>query len=118
MHTSGGFLTQTSYTHFNIFDLKPETDVYWCTADIGWVTGHTYIVYGPLSNGATQVVYEGTPTSPNEHRAETCGGTRRSTRPIPPTLLNLSIPSIRCSSCTPPEPPASPKASCTPRAAS
>lgn len=68
VHTSGGFLTQTSYTHFNIFDLKPETDVYWCTADIGWVTGHTYIVYGPLSNGATQVVYEGTPTSPNEHR--------------------------------------------------
>lgn len=63
VHTSGGFLTQTSYTHFNIFDLKPETDVYWCTADIGWVTGHTYIVYGPLSNGATQVVYEGTPTS-------------------------------------------------------
>jgi len=68
MHTSGGFLTQASYTHFNVFDIKPETDVYWCTADIGWVTGHTYIVYGPLSNGATQVVYEGTPNSPNEHR--------------------------------------------------
>jgi acetyl-CoA synthetase len=68
MHTSGGFLTQTSFTHHNVFDLKPETDVYWCTADIGWVTGHTYIVYGPLSNGATQVVYEGTPASPNEHR--------------------------------------------------
>jgi len=51
-----------------VFDIKPETDVYWCTADIGWVTGHTYIVYGPLSNGATQVVYEGTPNSPNEHR--------------------------------------------------
>ncbi|MBB2992159.1 acetyl-CoA synthetase [Mycolicibacterium iranicum] len=68
MHTSAGYLTQSSYTHFNVFDLKPETDVYWCTADIGWVTGHTYIVYGPLSNGVTQVVYEGTPASPNEHR--------------------------------------------------
>ena len=68
MHTSGGFLTQASYTHYNVFDLKPETDVFWCTADIGWVTGHTYIVYGPLSNGVTQVVYEGTPASPTEHR--------------------------------------------------
>ncbi len=68
MHTSGGYLTQASYTHYNVFDIKPATDVYWCTADIGWVTGHTYIVYGPLSNGATQVVYEGTPNSPNEHR--------------------------------------------------
>jgi acetyl-CoA synthetase len=68
VHTSGGYLTQSSYTHFNIFDVKPESDVYWCTADIGWVTGHTYIVYGPLSNGVTEVVYEGTPTSPDEHR--------------------------------------------------
>ena len=68
MHTTGGYLTQASYTHYNVFDVKPETDVYWCTADIGWVTGHTYIVYGPLSNGVTQVVYEGTPTSPTEHR--------------------------------------------------
>jgi acetyl-CoA synthetase len=68
MHTTGGYLTQSSYTHFNVFDVKPETDVFWCTADIGWVTGHTYIVYGPLSNGVTQVVYEGTPASPNEHR--------------------------------------------------
>ena len=68
MHTTGGYLTQASYTHYNVFDVKPETDVYWCTADIGWVTGHTYIVYGPLSNGVTQVVYEGTPASPNEHR--------------------------------------------------
>src|ERR1700687_481563 len=68
MHTCGGYLTQASYTHFNVFDIKPDTDVFWCTADIGWVTGHTYIVYGPLSNGATQVVYEGTPNSPNEHR--------------------------------------------------
>ena len=68
MHTSGGYLTQASYTHYNVFDIKPETDVYWCTADIGWVTGHTYIVYGPLSNGATQVLYEGTPASPDEHR--------------------------------------------------
>ena len=68
IHTSGGYLTQASYTHYNVFDIKPETDIYWCTADIGWVTGHTYIVYGPLSNGATQVVYEGTPASPDEHR--------------------------------------------------
>jgi acetyl-CoA synthetase len=68
MHTSGGYLTQVSYTHHYVFDIKPETDVYWCTADIGWVTGHSYIAYGPLSNGATQVVYEGTPASPDEHR--------------------------------------------------
>lgn len=67
VHTSGGFLTQASYSHHNVFDIKAD-DVYWCTADIGWVTGHTYIVYGPLSNGVTQVVYEGTPTSPTEHR--------------------------------------------------
>jgi acetyl-CoA synthetase len=68
IHTSGGYLTQASYTHYNVFDIKPEADIFWCTADIGWVTGHTYIVYGPLSNGATQVVYEGTPASPDEHR--------------------------------------------------
>jgi acetyl-CoA synthetase len=68
MHTSGGFLTQSSFTHHSIFDIKPETDVFWCTADIGWVTGHTYSVYGPLSNGVTQILYEGTPTSPTEHR--------------------------------------------------
>jgi len=68
IHTTGGYLTQSSYTHHYVFDIKPETDVYWCTADIGWVTGHTYITYGPLSNGATQILYEGTPASPNEHR--------------------------------------------------
>ncbi|MFE6863883.1 acetate--CoA ligase [Nocardia sp. NPDC057668] len=68
LHTSGGYLTQTSYTHHNVFDHKAGTDVYWCTADIGWVTGHSYIVYGPLSNRATQVVYEGTPNFPDEHR--------------------------------------------------
>ncbi|MCP2299225.1 Acetyl-coenzyme A synthetase N-terminus, partial [Nocardia amikacinitolerans] len=61
LHTSGGYLTQASYTHHYVFDHKPGQDVYWCTADIGWVTGHSYIVYGPLSNRATQVVYEGTP---------------------------------------------------------
>ncbi|MFM5951994.1 MAG: acetate--CoA ligase, partial [Micrococcales bacterium] len=61
LHTSGGYLTQASYTHRNIFDLHPETDVYWCTADIGWITGHSYVAYGPLANGATQVLYEGTP---------------------------------------------------------
>ncbi|MFF0529283.1 acetate--CoA ligase [Nocardia amikacinitolerans] len=68
LHTSGGYLTQASYTHHYVFDHKPGQDVYWCTADIGWVTGHSYIVYGPLSNRATQVVYEGTPNSPTEHR--------------------------------------------------
>jgi acetyl-CoA synthetase len=68
VHTSGGYLTQASYTHYNVFDIKPETDVFWCTADIGWVTGHTYGVYGPLSNGVTQVIYEGTPSTPSQHR--------------------------------------------------
>ena len=68
VHTTGGYLTQASYTHYNVFDVKAESDVYWCTADIGWVTGHTYIVYGPLSNGVTQVLYEGTPSSPTQHR--------------------------------------------------
>jgi acetyl-CoA synthetase len=68
LHTSGGYLTQTSYTHRNVFDLRPESDVYWCTADIGWVTGHSYIVYGPLANGATQVIYEGTPDTPHQGR--------------------------------------------------
>jgi acetyl-CoA synthetase len=68
LHTSGGYLTQASYTHHAVFDLKPETDVYWCTADIGWVTGHSYIVYGPMSNGATQVMYEGTPDTPHTGR--------------------------------------------------
>ena len=74
VHTSGGYLTQASFTHYNVFDVKPETDIFWCTADIGWVTGHTYIVYGPLSNGVTQVVYEGTPASP------TCTATSRSSK--------------------------------------
>ena len=54
LHTSGGYLTQAAYTHYNVFDIKPESDVYWCTADVGWITGHTYIVYGPLANGATR----------------------------------------------------------------
>jgi len=68
MHTTGGYLTQTAVTHRDTFDLKPETDVYWCTADVGWVTGHSYIVYGPLVNGTTQVIYEGTPDSPHKGR--------------------------------------------------
>ena len=67
-HTTGGYLTQAAYTHLNVFDLKPETDVYWCTADIGWITGHSYVVYGPLVNGATQVIYEGTPDTPDRGR--------------------------------------------------
>jgi len=68
LHTTGGYLTQAAYTHHAVFDLKPETDVYWCTADVGWVTGHSYIVYGPLANGATQVMYEGTPDTPHQGR--------------------------------------------------
>jgi acetyl-CoA synthetase len=68
LHTSGGYLTQTAFTHWNVFDLKPDTDVYWCTADIGWVTGHSYIVYGPLANRVTQVIYEGTPDTPHKGR--------------------------------------------------
>jgi acetyl-CoA synthetase len=68
LHTTGGYLTQVAWTHHAVFDLKPDTDVYWCTADIGWVTGHSYIVYGPLANGATQVMYEGTPDTPHRGR--------------------------------------------------
>ncbi|HKY16803.1 MAG TPA: acetate--CoA ligase [Microthrixaceae bacterium] len=64
MHTTGGYLTQIAFTHRYVFDLKPETDVYWCAADVGWVTGHSYIVYGPLANGATSLLYEGTPDTP------------------------------------------------------
>ncbi|HUQ63807.1 MAG TPA: acetate--CoA ligase [Acidimicrobiales bacterium] len=68
MHTSGGYLTQAAFTHKYVFDLHAESDVYWCAADIGWVTGHTYIVYGPLANGATSVMYEGSPDHPNKDR--------------------------------------------------
>jgi acetyl-CoA synthetase len=68
LHTTGGYLTGAAYTHWAVFDLKPETDVYWCTADVGWVTGHSYLVYGPLANGATGVIYEGTPDSPEKGR--------------------------------------------------
>ncbi|MEZ5239901.1 MAG: AMP-binding protein [Microthrixaceae bacterium] len=66
MHTSGGYLTQVAWTHRAVFDLKDEADVYWCAADVGWVTGHSYIVYGPLANGATSVLYEGTPDTAGE----------------------------------------------------
>jgi len=65
LHTTGGYLTQTSFTHKNVFDLHEGQDVYWCTADVGWITGHSYVVYGPLANGATQVIYEGTPDTPD-----------------------------------------------------
>jgi len=67
-HTTGGYLTQAAYTHKVIFDIKPESDIYWCTADVGWITGHTYMVYGPLINGSTQVIYEGTPDTPHKGR--------------------------------------------------
>ncbi len=68
MHTTGGYLTHVTYTHKYVFDLNPEKDIYWCTADVGWITGHSYIVYGPLSNGATQVMYEGVPNYPGNDR--------------------------------------------------
>jgi acetyl-CoA synthetase len=68
MHTTGGYLTQVAYTHRYVFDLQPDEDVYWCAADIGWVTGHSYIVYGPLANRATSVMYEGVPNFPAEDR--------------------------------------------------
>jgi acetyl-CoA synthetase len=68
LHTTGGYLTQVAFTHYAVFDLKAPSDVFWCTADIGWVTGHSYIVYGPLANGATQVMYEGTPDTPHRGR--------------------------------------------------
>ncbi|MEM9515280.1 MAG: acetate--CoA ligase [Actinomycetota bacterium] len=68
MHTTGGYLTHVTYTHKYVFDLHADTDVYWCTADVGWITGHSYIVYGPLSNGATQVMYEGVPNHPGNDR--------------------------------------------------
>ena len=85
MHTTGGYLTQVAFTHKYVFDLKPETDVYWCAADIGWVTGHSYIVYGPLTNGCTSVIYEGTPDTPSRDRlwdiAERYGVTQLYTAP-------------------------------------
>ena len=68
LHTTGGYLTQTAFTHRNTFDLRPESDVFWCTADIGWVTGHSYVAYAPLVNGATQLMYEGTPDTPHQGR--------------------------------------------------
>ena len=68
MHTTGGYLTQVAFTHKYVFDLHPDTDVYWCTADVGWVTGHSYIVYGPLANAATVVMYEGVPNHPGNDR--------------------------------------------------
>jgi acetyl-CoA synthetase len=68
LHTSGGYLTQVAYSHWATFDLKPDTDVFWTSADIGWVTGHSYIVYGPLANRATSIMYEGTPETPHRGR--------------------------------------------------
>ena len=89
LHTTGGYLTGAAYTHWAVFDLKPETDVYWCTADIGWVTGHSYIVYGPLANGATQVIYEGTPDTPER----AAGG--RSSRSTSVTIFYTAPTAIR-----------------------
>ncbi|ODT23915.1 MAG: acetate--CoA ligase [Microbacterium sp. 69-7] len=68
LHTSGGYLTQAAFTNRVVHDLHPATDVFWCTADIGWITGHSYVTYGPLANGATQVLYEGTPDAPHPGR--------------------------------------------------
>jgi acyl-coenzyme A synthetase/AMP-(fatty) acid ligase len=68
MHTTGGYLTHVTTTFKYVFDHQPDHDVFWCTADVGWVTGHSYIVYGPLANGATQVMYEGVPNFPANDR--------------------------------------------------
>jgi acetyl-CoA synthetase len=68
LHTTGGYLTQVAYTHHAVFDIKPDADLYWCAADIGWITGHSYIVYGPLANRTTSFLYEGVPNSPHEGR--------------------------------------------------
>ena len=68
LHTSGGYLTQAAFTNRVVHDLHPASDVFWCTADIGWITGHSYVTYGPLANGATQVLYEGTPDAPHPGR--------------------------------------------------
>ncbi len=68
LHTSGGYLTQAAFTNKVVHDIHPESDVFWCTADIGWITGHSYVTYGPLANGATQVLYEGTPDTPHPGR--------------------------------------------------
>ncbi len=85
MHTTGGYLTQVAFTHKYVFDLRPDDDVFWCAADIGWVTGHSYIVYGPLTNGCTSVMYEGTPDTPGRDRlwdiAERYGVTQLYTAP-------------------------------------
>ena len=74
MHTTGGYLTQVAFTHKVVFDIRPEQDIYWCAADIGWVTGHSYIVYGPLANACTSVIYEGTPDTPRERDRGGAGG--------------------------------------------
>ena len=87
VHTQGGYLVGVATTHHYVFDLKPD-DVYWCAADIGWVTGHSYIVYGPLCNGATGVIYEGRPTTPTSTvsgRSSRTTGSPSSTRPPPPS---------------------------------
>ena len=84
LHTTGGYLTQVAWTHKHVFDLKPETDVYWCSADVGWITGHSYIVYGPLLNARTSVMYEGAPDYPHKgiwwELAEKLPARRSSTR--------------------------------------
>jgi acetyl-CoA synthetase len=66
VHTAGGYLTGVATTHRDVFDLKPDSDVFWCTADCGWITGHSYIVYGPLANGCTSVMFEGAPDCPDK----------------------------------------------------
>ena len=68
LHTTGGYLVYAAYTSEQVFDLRPDTDVFFCTADVGWITGHSYIVYGTLANAATQVIFEGVPTYPDASR--------------------------------------------------
>ena len=89
LHTTAGYLVGVSTTHRLIFDVHPETDVYWCAADIGWVTGHSYIVYGPLANGTTSIMYEGAPDFPDKDRLWTIVERYR------PTILYTAPTAIR-----------------------
>ena len=97
MHTTGGYLTQVAFTHRYVFDLQPDKDVYWCAADIGWVTGHSYIVYGPLANGASSVIYEGTPDTPRPQFRTAPADNGSSTDPTDPATTDPAASTDRSS---------------------
>ena len=83
LHTTGGYLVYAATTHKYVFDYHPG-EIYWCTADVGWVTGHSYVVYGPLANGATTLMFEGVPTNPMPAASGTSSTKQRSTSSTPP----------------------------------